>query len=1492
MKQREILKKLLAVFLALVTVLAIPLSATAINYEGNDGPSSGGTSSTTDGSYVLSYTDVQKLIVGYRFTGIKASGKAASTKGSFDVFMTNSQFVTYVGGKNAAKTKIERTDDDGIEMMMGRYSKKDYADAAANNTSLIDISSKAKDSNRYAFEWNLNFTSTLPRTNDELGDWQDIDSNLNVIAKKVGYSSLSGMSPGDKIIAEPIYWIAGLMGEEVFLTPSELAAFGKDKLGGTSTGWPSNASGNGAGTFGFIRRYANQNFPNSFFTPDGMGLWEGATSLSSPTNFNNILIRGYGVVIMYTDEQVLPDLYTESIKFYTGDGAECNPQALPLNKTIYVFATYGASLKGSTNANIFGLDKRADYTGATPAVTSMKVNTAASPSSLFHYQKYDNVTWNNYSSTTSNTRRKFPMANGSTYEVCLGTISSSFATSGYYHAAIFLQDKTTATGLETNTTNNRKSIFYQFKSGTLSRDVEIKSIIFKDENGNTYTSSTRSKIPFGSTVKVYHQYICNSKIGSSSVSEPYCLFLTGNNPSPQSMTKVYIDGELYHETDYLTSTVYVGSFEADSFKTVTRYGAIYLKGDYNYSASMETNKNNNKTYTTWAAKCDIEISKITLKNASGTVLGTYTRGGSNTVPTLPANTTIYVYYTYKNNSAKELVVNGHKSSAATTSNIASNATAITVPANGSTTIYSHSFNSGTTDGTVSGSVYVNKPTYGLTSISSSANYTGCETKSNNNTLSMAYNVQDLIDLEIVKIQYVYRDDSNVKHTLTVNRGTTTPVEIPYGVTVTVWYTFKNNSDKSIKIDGYYAYNRTGTPGSLMSSTTNADYNANGVTVAAGDTLLVTSGTFRATTLGEAYYYGAVFKDGKTDAIGEKDTTNNTMTAKYRVVGYDVAITDIYFKDAAGTEFSKGSDSAEMDYGKNYKIYYTIKNNSTSPIYVNVYNDIEPGNGIGVCVTPTAQATTGIRLEVGQSRDVYVGDWDAADQMIGVNPVGASVFLGTNTSATNFTYDGKTGTEVNTTNNVREEDVTLKFDVAITDIYFTTTDGTELKADSSGVITVPANVELIRYYVLKNNTNAPIDVNVYYEDTAIKHGPGNWVITLAAGEEKAVATGRLGYTISSTAESVTSTIVGRVYRAGQGIETDLYELTFDNNVYKVDVKAVKVPYLTAIAPNASYRVGTEVITSFYLHNPTSYAYTGVTTGKSLQVTFTVKDLDGTVLYTTTQNAIAPAKCEGTSYPSTYVSGKKGGAQLVFFKWTLPENYEKSMVVINAELNVPRLGLRTSNLINNRSVCSNEVMNTPDTQYEAKPPANWNTLVNASAPFSSGNNSRSWYVYTYTGGRFVRNYYYYSASAKYVYMNPISATTEYNGSYFLMRAGYGVKLTAYGIDVSKNATASMYTDMQYAYATWQEFGYSTKEGKITTLEKVGSQWQLPEYMDYTNADGTGKRIHFTPIWYPNRDYSAYVCFSDIWTPMGMITAARESNEIQIRDDMYEDWYIGHG
>ena len=51
----------------------------------------------------------------------------------------------------------------------------------------------------------------------------------------------------------------------------------------------------------------------------------------------------------------------------------------------------------------------------------------------------------------------------------------------------------------------------------------------------------------------------------------------------------------------------------------------------------------------------------------------------------------------------------------------------------------------------------------------------------------------------------------------------------------------------------------------------------------------------------------------------------------------------------------------------------------------------------------------------------------------------------------------------------------------------------------------------------------------------------------------------------------------------------------------------------------------------------------------------------------------------------------------------------------------------------------------------------------------------------------------------------------------------------------------------------------------------------------------RVHFTPIWYPDADYVVKVCFSDIWTPMGMIRLEAYSDAITIDGNMYDDWWI---
>lgn len=42
-----------------------------------------------------------------------------------------------------------------------------------------------------------------------------------------------------------------------------------------------------------------------------------------------------------------------------------------------------------------------------------------------------------------------------------------------------------------------------------------------------------------------------------------------------------------------------------------------------------------------------------------------------------------------------------------------------------------------------------------------------------------------------------------------------------------------------------------------------------------------------------------------------------------------------------------------------------------------------------------------------------------------------------------------------------------------------------------------------------------------------------------------------------------------------------------------------------------------------------------------------------------------------------------------------------------------------------------------------------------------------------------------------------------------------------------------------------------------------------------------MHFTPIWYPDGNYSVAIVATDVWTPSGMIESRRNSNVIAITE-----------
>ena len=197
-------------------------------------------------------------------------------------------------------------------------------------------------------------------------------------------------------------------------------------------------------------------------------------------------------------------------------------------------------------------------------------------------------------------------------------------------------------------------------------------------------------------------------------------------------------------------------------------------------------------------------------------------------------------------------------------------------------------------------------------------------------------------------------------------------------------------------------------------------------------------------------------------------------------------------------------------------------------------------------------------------------------------------------------------------------------------------------------------------------------------------------------------------------------------------------------------------------------------------------------------------------------------------------------------------------------------------------------TPDTRYEREKPASYKPV---SAPGSLAG-SATWSVWKYENGAFSKVNYGIRISA----INPSPVPDQNNPSaekkngVWTIKSGYGISL-AYNpsLSVISGYTlpgSSAYTNIQSAYATFPEFGYSTVNGKYRTLEKADGAWKFEENAD---AEGNG-RIHFTPLWFPDGNYVVSVTATDFWTPAGMITARGNAKTINISGSAYDDWSLG--
>lgn len=143
-------------------------------------------------------------------------------------------------------------------------------------------------------------------------------------------------------------------------------------------------------------------------------------------------------------------------------------------------------------------------------------------------------------------------------------------------------------------------------------------------------------------------------------------------------------------------------------------------------------------------------------------------------------------------------------------------------------------------------------------------------------------------------------------------------------------------------------------------------------------------------------------------------------------------------------------------------------------------------------------------------------------------------------------------------------------------------------------------------------------------------------------------------------------------------------------------------------------------------------------------------------------------------------------------------------------------------------------------------------------------------------FENKYYSVSLSAE---MEIVPDEKDPTASGDTIRSGYGIreKVTS---SVSGNGE---HTDLQNAVTYFPEFGYKQYWRLLERSSGGSFEFRENKYSTYNN------RTHFTPIWYPDGDYTAYTWAIDCWTPAGMLSMNLTDN-VDIDGNVYDDWHIG--
>jgi len=274
-----------------------------------------------------------------------------------------------------------------------------------------------------------------------------------------------------------------------------------------------------------------------------------------------------------------------------------------------------------------------------------------------------------------------------------------------------------------------------------------------------------------------------------------------------------------------------------------------------------------------------------------------------------------------------------------------------------------------------------------------------------------------------------------------------------------------------------------------------------------------------------------------------------------------------------------------------------------------------------------------------------------------------------------------------------------------------------------------------------------------------------------------------------------------------------------------------------------------------------------------------------------------KVSGSSYVNTIITSQnktvivpKGEENLVWFELTLPESgYYRDEVTFQFTIAPPDdLSGEPYTSSETIAVIDPVIRSSPQTKFEKAAPSSFLRLnrKNKSGP------TVTWNVWEWESGSFAKRSYSAALSVKAALTPDETAGFKAHSNdtgLWTTRSGYGLNTA---LEVGVTYLPGMIAGTAKADVFYPEFNYSASSSQSNNLlfegrSVIGGNIRFSFSFQPDQQSLSKNKLHKTPVWFPDGEYTINYEIFDLWTPGGELTAT-DYAIILIDGNMYDDSY----